>query len=266
MRRRRGRAATGHLLVEGPNTVEAAHDHLLQVFVAEPLSDRVASVLTGVRAAGIGVLEVTGRALAALADAQTPQGIVGVARRPAADLTQLAGAQLLVVLDGVADPGNLGTIVRTCDAAGVDGVVLTAGSVDPTNAKAVRSSAGSLFHLPVVDGIEPDAVAEHCRRSGIRLIAAAAGAARRYDTMTYDRPAAIVFGNEAHGLSDAIRRHVEVSVSVPIMRPARPGFRGHAESLNLATATAVVLFEIARQRGTAERIGTDGSRSRQPAP
>lgn len=266
LRRRRGRAETGLLLAEGPYAVSEAVEHLTQVFVVAEPAPRAVEALARCREAGVAELTVDDRALAALVDAQTPQGIVGVARRPAASLDDLRDASLLVVLDRVADPGNLGTVIRTADAVGADGVVLTAGSVDPGNAKAVRSSAGSLFHLPVVDEVTPDGLAAHCRRTGLRLMGAAAGAARRYDDVLWDSPTAIVFGNEAHGLSTDLHRHLQACVSVPIRRPRRPGYRGHAESLNLATTAAVVVFEIARQRGGPDRMRTDDSRAPQREP
>ncbi len=266
LRRHRERVATGRLLVEGPHAVDEAVDHLVGAFVTERPSARAGSVVDRCREAGAPVLTVTERALAALADARTPQGIVGVARWPRTDLSVLRTATLVVVLDQVADPGNLGTVVRAADAAGADGVVLTTGSVDPTNAKAVRASSGSMFHLPVVDDVTPEEVATHARAFGLLLVAADAGASQRYDDMSFDDPTAIVFGNETHGLSPAMRHLVGRSVSVPIMRPERPGYRGHAESLNLATAAAVVMFEIARQRAGPDRTGSDGRRARQPAP
>jgi TrmH family RNA methyltransferase len=211
-------------------------------------------------ARGVPALTVTERALDTLADARTPQGIVGVATRPVASLSALERASLLVVLDRIADPGNLGTVIRTADAAGADGVVLTAGSVDPTNAKAVRASAGSFFHLPVIDGVGPAQIAGFCRTAGMRLIAAVPDATQRYDQLSYDTPAAIVFGNEAHGVSDVMRTHARETVSVPMHRATRNGYRGHAESLNLATSAAVVLFEIARQRDHRGAAGADDRR------
>lgn len=253
LRRRRGRVETGRMLVEGPNAVDEALHVLEQVFVTAEPSARVEATIARCEKAGLPVVTVTDRALDALADARTPQGVVGVAVRPPAALQALHGASLLVVLDRVADPGNLGTVLRTADAAGADGVVLTRGSVDPTNAKAVRASAGSVFHLPVVDDVAPDDLAAHCRAADIRLVGTAAGAARRYDDVSWTGPTAIVFGNEAHGLSTEMAHHVAAIVSVPIWRAERPGYRGHAESLNLATTAAVVVYEIARQRGGRDR-------------
>ena len=252
LRRRRARAASRRMLVEGPRALAEALDHLDQVFLAEPASAESRRVAQRCAAAGIAVLTVTPDALATLADADTPQGVVGVARRPPADLdATLAGATLLVVLDGVADPGNAGTVIRTADAAGADGVVLTAGSVDPTNAKVLRASAGSLFHLPVVDGVTVADVVAGCRAAGLRLVAADAAASRPYHDLSLTGPTAIVFGNEAHGLSDELTHEVDVAVAVPMKGAVRPGYRGHAESLNLATTTAVVLFEVVRQRDSA---------------
>lgn len=255
LRRRRGRFETGRMLVEGPHAVTEALDHLINVFVTDDPSPAVRDALDRCAARDVPTLTVTDRALDALADARTPQGIVGVATRPPASLSTLDHATLLVVLDRIADPGNLGTVVRTADAAGADGVIVTAGSVDPSNAKAVRSSAGSVFHLPVVDGVDPAEVGVFCRSTGIALIAAVPESTQRYDRMSYDTPSAIVFGNEAHGVSDAMLAQVWATVSVPMHRGTRSGYRGHAESLNLATSAAVVLFEIARQRDQRDAAG-----------
>jgi len=249
LRRRRERGRSGLLLVEGPNALAEAVGHLEQVFLADTASTFSRAVAERCREAGVPVITVTAAVLAVLADAETPQGVVGVARRPTTDLATVAArSDLVVVLDAVADPGNAGTVIRTADAAGADGVVLTSGSVDPTNAKAVRASAGSLFHLPVVDEVTAADVAAACRGAGLRLVAATPDATTSYTDLWYADPTAIVFGNEAHGLSDEMVTHADATVSVPMARPARLGYRGHAESLNLATTAAVVLFEIVRQR------------------
>lgn len=242
---------TGRLLVEGPRALAEAGEYIEQVFLADGASHPSTRVAADYEAAGTPVLRVTPDALAAMADATSPQGVVGVARRPVVDLTVLATATLVVVLDQIADPGNAGTVIRTADAAGADAVILTAGSVDPTNAKAVRASAGSLFHLPVIDDVPAADVVAACRAAGLRLVAAAADASTPYHRLCHRAPTAIVFGNEAHGLSGAITGHVDITVSVPMMRSARSGYRGHAESLNLATTAAVVMFEVVRQRTSA---------------
>jgi TrmH family RNA methyltransferase len=262
LRRRRERDQSGLLLVEGPRALAEAGEHVERIFVADSASDYARSVAERYRHDSVPVLTVSAVVLGALADAATPQGVVGVARRPRTDLTVLtARASLLVVLDAVADPGNAGTIIRTADAAGADGVVLTSGSVDPTNGKVVRASAGSFFHLPVVDQVDGAQVVSACRSSGLQLVAATPDGRISYDDLYQTGATAIVFGNEAHGLSVEMATQADVTVSVPMMRSMRLGYRGHAESLNLATTAAVVLFEIVRQRNRVERMGIDDSRA-----
>jgi RNA methyltransferase, TrmH family len=146
----------------------------------------------------------------------------------------------------VRDPGNAGVVVRCADAAGADAVILAGASVDPYNGKAVRSSAGSLFHLPVVSGVSVEAVSAWCRDRGLRMVAADAGGSTLDDEIESGRlaePTAWLFGNEAHGLSPADAAHADAVVGVPIY--------GRAESLNLATAAALCLYASAR----AHRVG-----------
>lgn len=175
-----------------------------------------------------------------LAQTVTPQGLVGVAEmRPASLTAVLATApRLVAVLAHARDPGNAGTILRTADAAGADAVVFPDESVDPYNPKCVRSSAGSLFHLPVVTGGDPAEVVDALRGNGLRVLAAAAdGATSLYDADLGGRTAWL-FGNEAHGLPADLAARADERVRVPL--------HGRAESLNLAAAAAVCLYASAR--------------------
>ena len=148
----------------------------------------------------------------------------------------------MTVLAHARDPGNVGTVIRSSDAAGVGGVVLTDASVDPLNPKAVRASAGSLFHLPVVTGPSVVDLLPALQRAGLRVLAADGSAERDLDDLLDDgslaRPTAWVFGNEAWGLPESTRALCDEVVKVPI--------HGRAESLNLATAAAVCLYASAR--------------------
>ena len=177
--------------------------------------------------------------LAVLSDTVTPQGLVGVAEAldvPLADA--IRGARLVAVLAYARDPGNAGTILRTADAAGADAVVFPDDSVDPYNPKCVRSSAGSVFHLPVsVGGAVPDVVAA-LRAEGLTVLATTADAGTLVDDADLSRPTAWVFGNEAWGLHDHVVALADERVRVPI--------HGRAESLNLASAAAVCLYASAR--------------------
>lgn len=237
--RRPARDAGGAFLVEGPQAVAEALGCLSRLFVTDPGSDLAARA----RDAGVDVTAVSERVLGSLADTVSPQGVVGVAELPQPALASvLAGARLVVVCWQVADPGNLGSVVRSADAAGADAVVCTAGGVDPRNAKAVRSSAGSLFHLPVSAEAAPAAVLDACRDAGLQVVAADARGATGHTDVDLARPTAFVLGNEAHGLPQEVRDGADVVAAVPIL--------GRAESLNLAATAAVLLYEAVRQRGT----------------
>ena len=144
--------------------------------------------------------------MAELAQTVTPQGLLGVCRFIDVPLAELTGrpARLVAVLANVRDPGNAGTVLRTADAAGADGVIFTAASVDPYNSKCVRSSAGSLFHVPVVAGPTPAEAAAALRAAGLRVLAADGAADQVLDPGGANEwlagPTAWLFGNEAWGL------------------------------------------------------------------
>lgn len=255
--RRRERARRRLLLVEGPHAVAEARPYLRRLFVSADAARRHADLVADATRDGAEVLAVTDGVLASLADAATPQGLIGVAEQPTVDLTgaldAVAGGGLAVVLAGVADPGNAGTVLRTADAGGADAVVVTAGSVDVGNPKAVRASAGSLFHLPVAVDADPAAVLAECRRRAIATVAADAGATLPHTAVDLTRPTALAFGNEAHGHDPGFAAACDALVRVPMRAGPRPGFRGSPESLNLAATAAVVVFEAARQRAGTRR-------------
>ena len=183
---------------------------------------------------GEGVLE-------RVATTEHPQPVLAVVRMRHVTLDVLRAATFVVVGDRIADPGNVGTILRSAEAAGAAGVVLTAGSVDLYSPKVIRSSAGAAFHLPVVTGV---ALIE-LRALGLRLLAASSHRGVPYTAADLTVPCALVVGNEAHGLPDDAP--VDGWITIP--------HRGRAESLNVAMATAVLCFEVARQRtGGAGRL------------
>jgi RNA methyltransferase, TrmH family len=176
-----------------------------------------------------------------LATTETPQGVVGVCGEVDTDLDDVPLGLACLLLE-VQDPGNLGTVLRSADAAGASGVVVSTASVDLYNPKVVRASAGSLFHVPIVRDAAPSEAVEGLRDRGFRILAAVTeGAGSVYD-QDLRGPALMMFGNEARGLPAELLDAADATVRVPI--------RGRAESLNLAAAATVMLFEAARQRGT----------------
>lgn len=228
----------GRFVVEGPiATTEAVECgwSVVEQFVDDP----------DVAIAGAGEVHVvTDGVLARLGSTRTPRPPLAVVEMRHHPVGLLDTASLVVVLDRVADPGNAGTVMRSAEAAGADAVVLTPGSVDPFNPKTVRASAGSLFHLPVLE-----AGLDEVAHAGLVLVG----------TSSHDRPdrtvrthldsdltgrIALVMGNEAAGLPEDWNDEVG-----PIDRWVTIPHRGRIESLNVAMATTVLLFEASRQRG-----------------
>ncbi len=249
------RQRTGRFLVEGPQSVREAvrfaAGQVRDVYLTESAAQRYEEIVADARAAGLSVRLGTPEVLDAMsADAQ---GVVAVLDHRPATLDELlrGGHRLVAVLANVRDPGNAGTVIRAADAAGADAVVLAGESVDPLNPKAVRSTAGSLFHLPVVAGVELGPAIARLRAAGLTVLAADGGGEHDLDDLQdaaasgepggapdLRTPTAWLFGNEAWGLRPADRELADAAVRVPI--------RGRAESLNLATAATVCLYASSR--------------------
>jgi len=174
-------------------------------------------------------------------DAQTPQGVIAVAGKPPAEAASFLLAEpgaLVVAVDGVQDPGNLGAIIRSADAAGATGVVLGRGTVDLYNPKTLRATMGSLFHLPVVEGDLPQLLPQLMPDRAQIIAASPYGEESCYD-VDFTRPTWLVVGSEGSGISPAVGA---------LARNVRIPMPGRAESLNVAMAATVLLFEAVRQR------------------
>lgn len=192
----------------------------------------------------VAVRRASDEVLTAMSDAVTGQGILIVAALPQPvglrEVLEAGRVRLAPVLCRVQDPGNAGTILRAADAAGSDAVLLTAGSVDPFNPKVVRSTAGSIFHLPVVTGLDPVDAVDALRDSGLQVWAADGYADHTLTTLSPEAlgaPTAWLLGNEARGLSAQERSLADQAVAVPLY--------GEAESLNVGTAATVCLYASA---------------------
>jgi TrmH family RNA methyltransferase len=198
-------------------------------------------LLARARERGVETLAVTSEVMARLTSTVTPQGLVGVAGFVDVGLDAFSSSPgCLAILHAVRDPGNAGTVLRSADAVGADGVAFTSDSVDVYNPKTVRASAGSVFHIPVVRGVSTEEAVEAARGRGCRVLAMDAGGDEDLYEVDLTGPTALLFGNEAWGLPNEVARFADESVRVPIP--------GRAESLNLAAAASVCLFEWARQR------------------
>lgn len=242
--KRDARVDTGNFLLEGPQSVAEAlkfrPELVVELFATPTALERYPQLATAAAANDIDIEFATEQAIDSMADTVTPQGIIAVCRQfPTSIKDIFADApRLVAILEEVRDPGNAGTIIRAADAAGADAVILTGRSVDLYNPKVVRSTTGSLFHLPVAVGVELDAVLERARAAGLQVIAADV---KGDDLLTarssLAAPTAWLFGNEARGLSDENFALADRAIAVPIY--------GQAESMNLATAASVCLYESA---------------------
>jgi TrmH family RNA methyltransferase len=219
------------------------------VFADAEATDRHPELRTRADATGVPWQVVKVEVVAAMSQTVQPQGVVARCGFVDVPLEALLARvpRLVAVCADMRDPGNAGSVLRCADAAGAEGVVLVGDSVDPYNSKAVRASAGSLFHIDVVVEPDPARAIGALRTRGLRVIAADGRAEIDLDTAADGgfliEPTAWLFGNEAWGLPDAVRDLAEVSVRVPIY--------GRAESLNLAAAAAVCLFASARAQRAA---------------
>jgi TrmH family RNA methyltransferase len=249
--RRATRREARRFLAEGPQAVGEAlrtPDAVVEIFATANALRRHVDIVGTAQSAGIPVDEVSDKAAATLSETISPQGIVAVCRMADVPLTQVLDrrAPLAVALVEAADPGNVGTVIRAADAAGAGAVVLAGDGVDPFSGKAVRASAGSLFHLDLVTGHPPLDLVAAARAAGYRVLAAAGtGPVDLFDA-DLAGPTLWLFGNEAHGLPAEVLAAADQTVRVPIY--------GRAESLNLAAAAAVCLYVTAQaQRKPAGR-------------
>lgn len=254
-------------LAEGPQAVGEAVAHrpdtVRDLYFEAQEDPRQVGLLDAAQAAGLSIREVSHEVIVAMSDVVAPQSVVAVCRPVDVPLDTVLDARprLLVILTNVRDPGNAGTVIRSADAAGADAVLLSDSSVDIYNPKVVRSTAGSLFHLPIVTGAPIAVLLDRVRGAGLALLAADGSG----DTILGDpdrdpdkdlgkdlgkdpgkdpdkaldlaRPHAWVMGNEAWGLEPAVREACDTVVRVPIY--------GKAESLNLAMAAILCLYQSA---------------------
>jgi RNA methyltransferase, TrmH family len=240
--RRAVRAAEGLFVVEGVRLIEEAlrapGPPRLALYV-DGLDTRAQAALELLHARGAAVELVTPQVMAAASGTDTPPGLLAIVPVPALDPP--ASLTLALVVDGLRDPGNLGTILRTADAAGVKVVFLAPGTVDAYNPKVVRGAMGAHFHLPIV-ALGWEALAQ--RLAGLTLWLAEARAGRSYQQVDWRPASALIIGAEAAGPSPAARYLVPELVNIPMP--------GQAESLNAAVATGIILFEAAKQRARSE--------------
>jgi RNA methyltransferase, TrmH family len=237
------RAAEHAFVVEGPRAIGSALDRggtLEALYCSTGADVAFAALVARAQAAGVPVERLKEGVLERLGSTVTPQPVLAVAPMRDASLGDLTGEGLVVVGVALADPGNVGTLVRCAEASGASGIVLSAGSVDAYNPKVVRASAGAIFGIPLIEGCAAVEALDALGKQGHRRLAADARAGTPYHEVDFGRPTAVVLGNEAHGVPGELESRLDGRVCVPMYGPA--------ESLNVAMAGTVLCFEAARQR------------------
>jgi len=239
-----GRSAQGRVGIEGPHLIEEALRAGLRVttiFIAQE-DERLLSALRV--PPEIEILRLPAKLLDSALATETPQPIAALVEPPEWTWAHLLGArpkgaELVVVLAGIQDPGNLGTILRSAEAFGAAGVVSLPGTVSAWNPKAVRASAGSVFRVPLLAVSERECL-EELHEAGLKVLATTVHAAQPAELVDMTGPVALIIGNEGNGVADELAAKADARITIPCPGPV--------ESLNAAVAASVLLYEAARQR------------------
>lgn len=266
LKQKKFRAESGTFFAEGLRAVNEALQYadVTDLFFVKTEEGKMGEVIKHAEEKGVRLYQVDDKVMAKLSDTKTPQGVLAVIRMPTTRLQQLQPAFVakkrrvgngndtatalpdvdnnapVVILDRIQDPGNLGTVIRTADAAGAMGIILLEGCVDAFSPKVVRASMGSLFHLPVVQEVSAEEALTWCYGHGYEPAATAmTGASNLYKT-DLSRKMAFILGNEANGVSEELQAAAETRLFIPMA--------GLAESMNVAMAAGIILFEGLRQR------------------
>ena len=241
-------------MIDGPTLLGDALDARVPIddVVAEPTCPE--ELLTRAAAAGAVVRSVTHGVLARVTDTVTPQSVAAIGRfadvAPAA--AAAAAGPVALVLVGVVDPGNAGTLLRSAEAAGAGAVLFCDGSVDPYGPKCVRASAGSVFRVAVTRSAEAGKALACLELAGLRTVATVARGARPYDEIDLAGPTALVVGSEPHGLPEHVAARAMGAVTIPMA--------GRTESLNVGMAGTILCFESLRQRRHRDMAPDQGNR------
>ncbi len=243
LQQKKHRDESGLFIAEGQKLVRDAVDggSPAQIFAYATSSAGEAAIgalAAETKAAGGTVLEVSAPVLEKITRRENPQNVIGVFRQRFAPETAIGSGGIWVALDRVRDPGNLGTIIRTADAAGIKGVALVGACCDPFGLEAVRATMGSIFHVPLAKTSEDGLIAA-AKRHGARLVGTHLSGTVDYRAADYRPPLVLVMGNEQQGLSDALAAACDTLVRIPM--------RGRADSLNLAVSTGLMIYEAFRK-------------------
>lgn len=243
--KKKERDRQGLFVVEGPKMFgEAPAEQINRVYLAQSAAAQMYGQY-GEKLAGLSCETVSDEVFAKMSDTKTPQGILCLVRQQQYHIEEILRDDkkkhlLLIVLEDIQDPGNLGTIFRTAEAAGADGVIMSSRTADVYNPKTIRSTMGSVYRVPFLYVEDLSSIIKRMRDRGVSVYAAHLGGRAAYDEYSYQKGTAFLIGNEANGLREETAACADTLITIPM--------EGRVESLNAAVASSVLLFEAYRQR------------------
>ena len=243
--RKKERDRRGLFVVEGPKMFgEAPMERIERVYLAQSAAAQMYEKY-GDRLSGLSCGAVSGEVFVKMSDTKTPQGILCLVRQQHYNIEEILRENkekqmLFIILEDIQDPGNLGTIFRTAEAAGADGVIMSSWTADIYNPKTIRSTMGSVYRVPFFHVDQMEEAVRRLQKAGVAVYAAHLGGTAAYDACDYQKSTAFLIGNEAKGLREETAACADARITIPMA--------GKVESLNAAVASSILLFEAARQR------------------
>ncbi len=243
--RKKERDRRGLFVVEGPKMFgEAPMERIERVYLAQGAAAQMYEKY-GDRLSGLSCETVSDEVFVRMSDTKTPQGILCLVRQQHYNIEEILRENkekrmLFIILEDIQDPGNLGTIFRTAEAAGADGVIMSSWTADIYNPKTIRSTMGSVYRVPFFHVDQMEEAVRRLQKAGVAVYAAHLGGTAAYDACDYQKSTAFLIGNEAKGLREETAACADARITIPMA--------GKVESLNAAVASSILLFEAARQR------------------
>ena len=247
----RARREAGQFVVEGPRMViEVPKERLVQVYMSESFYNSASDFIQRLAQSQEMDISTINQLIEIVADnvyckiseTQTPQGVMAIVKMQSVDISQmLSGNPLLILIENLQDPGNLGTILRMGEGAGVSGIIMSSNTVDIYNPKTIRSTMGSIYRVPFIYADDFHETLKLCRQRGVCLFAAHLQGKNTYLGESYKKPTGFLIGNEGNGLTEATTAMADTLIRIPM--------EGQVESLNAAIACTILTYEAVRQRG-----------------
>jgi TrmH family RNA methyltransferase len=247
LHQKKNRVSLGKFFIEGIKMVKEAIDHkqkIESVLVCQDVLQRVnggPELLSQLDALNEQIVFVNETIIKYITDAQTPQGVIAVvSKRENGTSSDFKQQGVYLLLDSIQDPGNMGTIIRTADAAGVSGIFLSKGCCDLYSPKTLRSTMGSIFRVKIYDNQDLIDISKKMQKNGIKIVATTIAAKQNHYEVEYDSQVGVIIGNEANGITQELIDIADYKVKIPMV--------GNIESLNASVAAGILLFEILRKK------------------